>query len=65
MSLRMMLRFLFTRKDRTILLFLTLLMVLSGLLEVFGLGMLFPYVQILEDPTRISDVRYVRAVYGT
>jgi ATP-binding cassette, subfamily B, bacterial PglK len=64
MSLRMMLRFLFTRKDRTILLFLTLLMVLSGLLEVFGLGMLFPYVQILEDPTRISDVRYVRAVYG-
>jgi len=63
MSLQMMLRFLFTRKDRAILLFLTLLMVLSGLLEVFGLGMLFPYVQILQDPTRISDVRYVRAVY--
>jgi ATP-binding cassette, subfamily B, bacterial PglK len=63
MSLQMMLRFLFTRKDRTILLFLTLLMVLSGLLEVFSLGMLFPYVQILEDPTRISSVRYVREVY--
>jgi ABC-type multidrug transport system fused ATPase/permease subunit len=59
----MMLRFLFTRKDRVILLFLTLLMVLSGLLEVFGLGMLFPYVQILQDPTRISDSRYISAVY--
>jgi ABC-type multidrug transport system fused ATPase/permease subunit len=59
----MMLRFLFTRRDRAILLLLTLLMVLSGLLEVFGLGMLFPYVQILQDPTRISDVRYVRVLY--
>ena len=58
-----MLRFLFTRRDRAILFLLTLLMVLGGMLEVFGLGMLFPYVQILQDPTRISDVRYVRALY--
>src|ERR1700681_2076459 len=63
MTLQMMLHFLFTCKDRAILLFLTLLMILSGVLEVFSLGMLFPYVQILEDPTRISSVRYVREVY--
>jgi len=39
-------------------------MVLSGLLEVFGIGMLFPYISILQDPSMISHVHYVNAVYS-
>ena len=60
----MMLRCLFTRKDLPTLILLTLLMVFSGSLEVFGIGMLFPYVSILEDPSRISETRYLRTIYN-
>src|ERR1700722_20229963 len=57
------LRHLFTRKDLATLVLLTFLMVFSGLLEVFGIGMLFPYVSILQDPSTISHMRYVSAIY--
>jgi ABC-type multidrug transport system fused ATPase/permease subunit len=63
MRLGLMLRYLFTRKDLATLILLTLLMVFSGLLEVFGIGMLFPYVSILQDPSTISHMRYVSAIY--
>lgn len=58
-----MLRYLFTRKDLVTLALLTSVMVFSGLLEVFGVGMLFPYVSILQDPATIPHMRYVGAVY--
>ena len=52
MSLLRSLSSLFTRSDRVTLFVLVLLMVLNGLLEVFGIGMLFPYVAILQDPAQ-------------
>src|SRR5689334_15523645 len=64
MRIGMTLRCLFTRQDLPRLIILTLLMVFSGSLEVFGIGMLFPYVSLLEDPSRISSTRYISAVYG-
>src|ERR1700722_13074121 len=63
MRVRTMLQYLFTRKDLASLLLLTFLMVFSGLLEVFGIGMLFPYVAILQEPSTISHMRYVGAMY--
>ena len=63
MNLRMMLRVLFTRNDRATLLLLAFLMILSGFLEVFGIGMLFPYVAVLQDPTRISQTKYLSSLY--
>ena len=57
MGMGMMLRCLFTRRDLPRLILLTLLMVLSSSMEVFGIGMLFPYVSLLEDPSRISSTR--------
>jgi ABC-type multidrug transport system fused ATPase/permease subunit len=57
------LRHLFTRKDLATLILLTFLTVFSGLLEVFGIGMLFPYVSILQDPSTISHMHYVGAIY--
>src|SRR5262249_18275505 len=32
-------------------------------LEVFGIGMLFPYVSVLQDPTKISNTRYLSTIY--
>ncbi len=63
MRLGVALRHLFTRRDLATLALLTFLMVFSGSLEVFGIGMLFPYVAILQDPSSISNMRYVSAVY--
>src|SRR5258708_34947770 len=63
MTLGLMLRYLFTRKDIGTLILLTFVMVFSGLLEVFGIGLLFPYVSILQDPSTISHMRYVSPVY--
>src|SRR5439155_14292973 len=34
-----------------------------GSLEVFGIGMLFPYVSVLQDPSKISDAPYLSAIY--
>ena len=57
MNLRMMLRVLFTRNDRATLLLLAFLMVLSGFLEVFGIGML------IQDTLKCSS-RCRRFVQG-
>ena len=54
---------LFTRSDLVTIGVLVLLMVLSGLLEVFGIGMLFPYVAILQDPAKIAQSTYLSAIY--
>jgi ABC-type multidrug transport system fused ATPase/permease subunit len=63
MHMGMKLRLLFTRKDLATLVLLTFLMVFSGLLEVFGIGMVLPYVSILQDRSTISRLRYVSMVY--
>ena len=54
---------LFTRSDLVTIGVLVLLMVLSGLLEVFGIGMLYPYVAILQDPAKIAQSTYLSAIY--
>jgi ABC-type multidrug transport system fused ATPase/permease subunit len=63
MRMVMMLRYLFTRRDLARLILLTFLMVFSGSLEVLGIGMLFPYISILQDPSKISDTRYLSTIY--
>lgn len=63
MRLKVALRQMFTRRDLATLALLTFLMVFSGSLEVFGIGMLFPYVAILQNPSAVSNMRYVGAVY--
>lgn len=55
---------LFTNDQRAKLRVLVLLIVVSGCLEVFGVGVLFPYVMILQDPSRIADVPYIRTLYS-
>jgi ATP-binding cassette, subfamily B, bacterial PglK len=54
---------LLTRRDRANLIVLVVLMFGNGLLEVGGLGLLFPYVSILQDLNTISDHRYAKAIY--
>ena len=54
---------LFTVAERTKLGILVLLIVISGFLEVFGVGILFPYVAVLKDPARIAHMAYVRTLY--
>jgi ABC-type bacteriocin/lantibiotic exporter with double-glycine peptidase domain len=54
---------LFTRSERLTFGVLVLLMILSGLLEVFGIGLLFPYVTILQNPDKITENTYLSALY--
>src|SRR5437868_2831032 len=64
MNVRMMSR-IFTIKDRPKLCVLTILMVLGGLLEVAGIGLLFPYISVLQDdPGEGAAIRFVTHVYG-
>ena len=39
------------------------LVVLSGFFEAFGIGLLLPYIAVLQDPSRISTNRYLRQLY--
>ena len=50
-------------RDRATLGLLAVLMVIGGLFEVLGIGLLFPYVSILQDPSQISSNAYLRMVY--
>jgi ATP-binding cassette, subfamily B, bacterial PglK len=54
---------LFSRSDRTKLGFLVLLMVLGGILEAIGIGLLFPYVSILQDSQKIFENRYLNIIF--
>jgi ABC-type multidrug transport system fused ATPase/permease subunit len=38
-------------------------MVMGGLLEVFGIGLLYPYIAILQDPSKITTNHYTDAIY--
>lgn len=42
---------------------LVVLVVVAGFLEVFGVGVLFPYVAILQDPAKIAQMSYVSTLY--
>src|SRR6266852_5681098 len=54
---------LFTVAERAKLGTLVVLIVAGGFLEVFGVGILFPYVAILQDPGRIAQMNYVGSLY--
>jgi ABC-type bacteriocin/lantibiotic exporter with double-glycine peptidase domain len=54
---------LFTVAERAKLGILVGLIVVGGFLEVFGVGVLFPYVAILQDPNRIAQMKYLGALY--
>jgi ABC-type multidrug transport system fused ATPase/permease subunit len=42
---------------------LLLMMMLSGAFEVVGIGMIFPYVAILQEPQRIETIPFLKSVY--
>jgi ATP-binding cassette subfamily C protein len=54
---------LFTRDQKVKLGALVALTVVNGFLDVFSIGMLFPYVALIENPERISKMQYLGAVY--
>ncbi len=54
---------LFTVAERAKLGVLVVLIVTGGFLEVFGVGILFPYVSVLQDPSRIAHMNYVGTLY--
>jgi ABC-type multidrug transport system fused ATPase/permease subunit len=64
MSLLRRLALLFTRSDLMTIGILVLLMMLNALLETFGIGMLYPYVAVLQDPAKIHHSAYLSAIYG-
>jgi ATP-binding cassette subfamily C protein len=54
---------LFTSRDRVKLGVLVLLLVISGLLEILGIGLLYPYAVILQDPSKVTASRYLGPAY--
>jgi ABC-type bacteriocin/lantibiotic exporter with double-glycine peptidase domain len=54
---------LFTVAERAKLGSLVGLIVTGGFLEVFGVGVLFPYVAVLQDPSRIAQMKYLGTLY--
>jgi ABC-type bacteriocin/lantibiotic exporter with double-glycine peptidase domain len=54
---------LLTPPERTKLGVLVVLITVNGLLEVVSVGALFPYVTVLQDPTKISDMKYFGTLY--
>jgi ABC-type bacteriocin/lantibiotic exporter with double-glycine peptidase domain len=54
---------LLTVSERTKLGILVILTAFGGFVEVFGIGVLFPYVVILQDPGRILQIEYLAIIY--
>jgi ABC-type bacteriocin/lantibiotic exporter with double-glycine peptidase domain len=54
---------LFTVAERAKLGILVVLIVVGGFLEVFGVGILFPYVTVLQNPSQIAHMNYMGTVY--
>lgn len=54
---------LFTGSQKAKLGALVALTVVAGFLDVFSIGMLFPYVALIEKPDRITNMKYLGAVY--
>ena len=54
---------LFTTSERAKLGTLVALIVVGGFLEVFGVGVLFPFVAVLQDPSRIAQMKYLGTLY--
>jgi ATP-binding cassette, subfamily B, bacterial PglK len=54
---------LFNRSDLVTISILIILMVLNGLLETFGIGLLYPYVAVLQDPAKIDHTAYLSAIF--
>ncbi len=53
----------FTRSDKKFALFLLLLMLLTALIELGGIGSLFPYIKILSDNTLIHRNHLLNNIY--
>lgn len=51
------------KKDLSFLILLAFLIVLSGLLELVGVGSLFPYIKLLNEPSLIETNKKVKWVY--
>jgi ATP-binding cassette, subfamily B, bacterial PglK len=49
--------------DRTALFFLVLMIVINGLLEVFGIDLLLPYGTLLQEQDKIGENRYLSTIY--
>jgi ATP-binding cassette, subfamily B, bacterial PglK len=54
---------LFTLSERVTLAVLVLLLILNGILEVFGIGLLLPYGIILQDPSKVAGTTYISWIY--
>ncbi len=54
---------LFTAGQKAKLGVLVALTVVSGFLDVFSIGMLFPYVALIENPDRMTNMRYLSGLY--
>src|SRR3979490_2640556 len=54
---------LFSLAQRIKLGIVVVLIVVGGALEVFGVGVLFPYVAVLQDPSRIAHMNFVGYFY--
>lgn len=54
---------LFTLPERVTLAALVLLLILNGILEVFGIGLLLPYGIILQDPGKAIRLSYISWIY--
>jgi ABC-type multidrug transport system fused ATPase/permease subunit len=54
---------LFTLPERATLAVLVLLLILNGILEVFGIGLLLPYGIILQDPSKATRLSYINWIY--
>jgi ATP-binding cassette subfamily C protein len=62
-NLRQDLALLMEPGDRAKLAVLVLLIVISGVLEVAGIGLIFPYVALLQEPQRIAENRYLAELF--
>ena len=54
---------LLTRDERVSLAILSVLMVVGGLLEVCGIGLVFPYIAVLQDSSKINSNPNLNAIY--
>lgn len=53
----------FPRKDKAVLLVLSVAGIASSFLDVIGIGLLFPYVSIIQDPNKILTFPYLAEGY--
>lgn len=53
----------FTPRDRIVFGLLVLVITGAGFLDVFGIGLLYPYISILQDQNKIFSIKYMNYLY--